>query len=205
MAVKKVERIDRGNTIPDADICTIGTVTAKPSRVITTVQPLRTDFAVRRARIVSSSGVASRLLPPMWDAASTVLFLSLPSRGSRQLEEPPKQERSVRARYPTPTTTSSSFDNHWVERVLWTRSRVIPPGKEASGQPPAPRLVPETISLRLLDRRPHEVPPLRPGAVVVPDVRVTEEVLQDEPRMRRSLLGRRKLISLDRRLSLPSN
>src|SRR6266699_4186863 len=40
---------------------------------------------------------------------------------------------------------------------------------------------------RLLDRRPHEVPPLRPGAVVVPDVRVSEEVLQDEPRVRRPL------------------
>src|SRR6266571_5497387 len=40
---------------------------------------------------------------------------------------------------------------------------------------------------RLLDWRPHEVPPLRPGAVVVPDVRVAEEVLQDEPRVRRPL------------------
>src|SRR5881628_193030 len=41
--------------------------------------------------------------------------------------------------------------------------------------------------LGLLDRRAHEVPPLRPGAVVVPDVRVAEEVLQDEPRVARSL------------------
>src|SRR5437667_7227949 len=41
--------------------------------------------------------------------------------------------------------------------------------------------------LGLLDRRAHEVPPLRPGAVVVPDVRVAEEVLQDEPRVGRSL------------------
>src|SRR5207249_2018489 len=41
--------------------------------------------------------------------------------------------------------------------------------------------------LRFLDRRPHKVPPLRPGAVVVPDVRVAEEVLQDEPRVRRPL------------------
>src|SRR6266571_435074 len=39
----------------------------------------------------------------------------------------------------------------------------------------------------LLDRRPHEVPPLRPGAVVVPDVRVAEEVLQDEPCVGRPL------------------
>ena len=48
---------------------------------------------------------------------------------------------------------------------------------------------PETASAisRLLDRRPHEVPPLRPGAVVVPDVRVAEEVLQDEPRVGRPL------------------
>src|SRR2546430_14913651 len=39
----------------------------------------------------------------------------------------------------------------------------------------------------LLDWRPHEVAPLRPGAVVVPDVRVAEEVLQDEPRVGRPL------------------
>src|SRR5256712_4864408 len=35
-----------------------------------------------------------------------------------------------------------------------------------------------------LDRRSDEVPPIRPGAVVVPDVRVAEEVLQDEPGVR---------------------
>src|SRR2546430_12855755 len=33
----------------------------------------------------------------------------------------------------------------------------------------------------LLDRRLHEVPPFRPGAVVVLHVRESEEVLQDEP------------------------
>src|SRR6266566_4337563 len=42
----------------------------------------------------------------------------------------------------------------------------------------------------LLDRRPHEVPPFRPRAVVVPAVRVAEEVLQDEPRVRRPLADR---------------
>src|SRR3989442_12141556 len=35
-----------------------------------------------------------------------------------------------------------------------------------------------------LDRGPDEVPPLRPGAVVVPYIRVAEEVLQEEPRVR---------------------
>src|SRR5439155_22607898 len=42
-------------------------------------------------------------------------------------------------------------------------------------------------ALGLLDRRSHEVPPLRPGAVVVADVRVAEQVLQDEPRVGRPL------------------
>src|SRR6267378_8398313 len=40
---------------------------------------------------------------------------------------------------------------------------------------------------RLLDRRPHEVAPLRPGAVIVLHVRVAEEVLQDEPGVGRPL------------------
>src|SRR5467141_1294198 len=40
---------------------------------------------------------------------------------------------------------------------------------------------------RLLDRRPHEVAPLRPGAVVVLHVRVAEEVLEDEPGVGRPL------------------
>src|SRR5881396_2763503 len=39
--------------------------------------------------------------------------------------------------------------------------------------------------LGLLDRRPLEVPPFRPGAVVTTDVGVAEEILQDEPRVKR--------------------
>src|SRR5207249_3854211 len=38
-----------------------------------------------------------------------------------------------------------------------------------------------------LIQRPHEVAPLRPGAVVVPDAGVPEQVLQDEPRVGPSL------------------
>src|SRR5438128_10065505 len=45
--------------------------------------------------------------------------------------------------------------------------------------------------LGLLDRRPHEVAPLRPRAVVIPKVRVAEEVLQDEPGVRRRSEERR--------------
>src|SRR5438094_1189760 len=42
-------------------------------------------------------------------------------------------------------------------------------------------------ALRLLDRRPNEVAPLRPGPVVVADVRVAKQVLQHEPRVGRPL------------------
>src|SRR2546430_13428309 len=49
-------------------------------------------------------------------------------------------------------------------------------------RPPRSTLFPYTTLFRS-----HEVPPLRPGAVVVPDVRVAEEVLQDEPRVGRPL------------------
>src|SRR2546430_10316023 len=44
-----------------------------------------------------------------------------------------------------------------------------------------------SLGLGPLDWRSHEIPPLRPGPIVVSDVRVSEEVLQDEPRVRRSL------------------
>src|SRR5467141_3511639 len=37
------------------------------------------------------------------------------------------------------------------------------------------------------DGRAHQVSPLRPRAVVVPDVLVTEQILQHEPRMRAAL------------------
>jgi hypothetical protein len=46
-------------------------------------------------------------------------------------------------------------------------------------QPRRPGVPP--TSLGLLDWCPREIAPLRPGAVVVPDVRVAEEVPQDEP------------------------
>src|SRR5437016_7522105 len=49
---------------------------------------------------------------------------------------------------------------------------------------PPPRLA---SALGLLDWRPHEIPPLGPGAVVVPHIRVAEEVLQHEPGVRRPL------------------
>src|SRR3989442_8952990 len=42
---------------------------------------------------------------------------------------------------------------------------------------------------RFFHWRPHEGPPLRPEPIVVPDLRVAEEGLQDQPPMRRSLAG----------------
>src|SRR5713226_860943 len=39
----------------------------------------------------------------------------------------------------------------------------------------------------LFDRRAHQVAPLGPRAVVVPDVLVTEQILQHKPRMRAAL------------------
>src|SRR2546430_11848286 len=47
-------------------------------------------------------------------------------------------------------------------------------------RPPRSTLFPYTTLFRS-----HEVPPFRPRAVVVPDIRVAEEVLQDEPRVGR--------------------
>src|SRR2546430_3163709 len=47
-------------------------------------------------------------------------------------------------------------------------------------RPPRSTLFPYTTLFRS-----HEVTPFGPGAVVVPDVRVAEEVLQDEPRVGR--------------------
>src|SRR5713226_5332701 len=38
-----------------------------------------------------------------------------------------------------------------------------------------------------LDRRPDQAPPLGPGPVVIPHVRVSEQVLQNEPGVRRAL------------------
>src|SRR2546422_3817037 len=61
--------------------------------------------------------------------------------------------------------------------ALALRSIESPVGRKSSGN----------VNVCLLRRISHEVSPLGPGPIVVPDLRVAEEVLQNEPRMRRSL------------------
>src|SRR5438445_9092187 len=54
-------------------------------------------------------------------------------------------------------------------------------------EPPVGRKSSGNVNVCLLRRISHEVSPLGPGPIVVPDLRVAEEVLENEPRVRRSL------------------
>src|SRR5436309_1501925 len=72
--------------------------------------------------------------------------------------------------------------------------RTSDPDKKHGGRPAArPQRTLEATGIHVsrpgggLIQRPHEVAPFRPRAVVIADVRVAEEVLQDEPRVGRPL------------------
>src|SRR5437016_2424816 len=54
-------------------------------------------------------------------------------------------------------------------------------------EPPVGRKSSGNVNVCLLRRISHEVSPLGPGPIVVPDLRVAEEVLRNEPRVRRLL------------------